>query len=156
MTAIMNQPTITINSDRFGFSLGLFMVVLIDQVTPDEGAFRLDVMAITGALKKRHLREERLKNQSYFKAVVIAGEAYRRAMEEMRGTDITINATISRIFIEHKPLLKRVYGLNGDAFSSLCDTGIHTDVMGSVRVSNCFMKHLNNCYGIPTPKKAKR
>jgi hypothetical protein len=150
----MNKQ-ITPNSDRFAFSLGLFLVVMIDQVTPDEGAFRADVMAIMGALKKRHLKEERQRNQNYFKAVAFAGEAYRRAMDEMTGTDVTINATIAIIFMQHKELLRRVYGLNGNAIESLTKSGIQTNVMDSVRVSNCFMKHLKACYGVEEITKKK-
>lgn len=133
------------------------MIALVDQIAHDDGVFHHDVMAISGALKKRHMREERLKNQGFFKAVIIASGAYQKAMTEMKGTDITINATIARIFMQHKALLKRVYGLSGDAIASLVHTGIQTDVMWSVRVSNCFMRHLNECYGIQTPpKKSKK
>jgi len=142
-----------INTDKYGFCLGLFMMVMLDQVTPDEGAFRHDVMVLMGALKKRHLREQRLKNKSYFRSVMIADKAYRMAMDEMRGTDVTINATIARIFMQHKDLLKRVYGLDGNAISSLVDTGVQSNVFGSVKVSNCFMKHLNDRYEAYYPTK---
>ena len=140
-------------STKYAFSLGIFIQVMLDQITPDEGVFRNDVMALRGALIKRNLKEQRIRNKSYYQAVAIAGEAYRRALNDMRGTDLTINAVIGRIFMTHKDLLKRVYGINGNAVQSLIDTGIKTDVMGSVRVSNCFMSHLNDCYGIQTETK---
>ena len=140
-------------STKYAFSLGIFLQVMLDQITPDEGVFRNDVMALRGALIKRNLKEQRIRNKTYYKAVIIAGEAYRRAIDDMKGTDVTINAVIGRIYMMHKDLLKRVYGINGNAVQSLIDTGIKTDVMGSVRVSNCFMGHLNDCYGIEVPKK---
>jgi len=135
-------------STKYAFSLGVFLQMMLDQVSPDEGCFRNDVMSLRGALVKRNLKEQRIRNKSYYQAVAIAGEAYRRALNDMRGTDLTINAVIGRIFMANKYLLKRVYGINGNAVQSLIDTGIKTDVMGSVRVSNCFMGHLNDCYGI--------
>jgi len=142
-------------STKYAFSLGIFIQVMLDQITPDEGVFRNDVMALRGALIKRNLKEQRLRNKTYYKAVIIAGEAYRRAMDDMKGTDVTINAVIGRIYMMHKDLLKRVYGINGNAVQSLIDTGIKTDVMGSVRVSNCFIGHLNDCYGIENKKGKK-
>ncbi len=143
-------------STKYAFSLGIFIQVLLDQITPDEGVFRNDVMALRGALIKRNLKEQRLRNKTYYKAVLIAGEAYRRAMTDMKGTNITINAVIGRIFMSHKELLTKVYGLSSVAVKSLLENGIKTNVMDSVRVTNCFIGHLNDCYGIETPKKRKK
>lgn len=61
----MKSKTHEINSERFAYALGLFVIIMTEQSDIDELLFNEDVRTIFSAFKRRHLREVRLKNRTY-------------------------------------------------------------------------------------------
>lgn len=153
----MKPKTPEINSERFAYALGLFVIIMTEQSDVDELLFNEDVRTIFSAFKRRHMREVRLKNKTYAEAMLIARNAYFGSVFEKKGGAVTINATVRLVQMKYRTLLERVYKLDDAHFIGLKKSGSQDHTMESVSVSNCYIKKLIEEYeAFESLKKANK
>lgn len=136
------------NTDRYVYALGCFILSVIYSDGEELIVFDHDIRAIHGVMMGKHSREERLKTQSFIDGRHIGSVAYDAMVDESKGADITINATIRLIQMKHEELLKRVYKIDSKYFESFKRRREQEHTMSSVKIANRFIEILNEKYDI--------